>query len=419
MIAKKNLRLKKHRHFFETLKNVFWEGITLGTQLISSFLTIRIITKNLGIANFGIYSFWIALISYMNIIIDLGFNITGVREIGKLLKSKEQKSIASFFFNSFILRICMASILATFFLFLKTTHQLKGPAMLVLFLGLIYAIFESTWYLQGFNEYKTRSILATLTQLAILIIVWINRHSIWNILILRTTILMLRELLAFFYTVIKFKLRPQLKISLIIQVLKQTFVNHLTLILSIGYKRAYPLLLKPILNDYAYGVLSAIYKIINITLTVQAAFTKPFFSFIVKLKNNIKKKSYILISTLITLISSLSVTFLLFFTPIFPYIFSGLSRNSALVLNYFYGGLIIVSGLILSGHLNMLIILEKRQDSPLLKIMFLKVIVALVGMYWAIYKLHLIYSIYLFAPLWFAESINLFYILMSFKKYYA
>ncbi len=399
----------------KSLKNSVWEGFALGTQMLISLFIIRVINQRFGIADFGTYNFWVTLVSYMGIIIDLGLNLTGIREIGVYQRTKQHKKLAVLYSSSTVLRGIGAIIASLVGIFLFYIGKLDMIQLLLVLSGAVYATFESTWFLQGFNEYKVRSGLIVLSQVANLLIAMRVTSSVLIIVLLRNIVFILRDFFAFLYVGIKYKAFTFVKVKEVVRLLKETFINHITLLMSIGYKRAYPLILRFVLDKTTYGILSAIYRILNIGLTVQSMFTKPFFSTMTHIKDRAKLFFMTWFSTALTVTASVGAMVFIFVTPLFSLIYPGLG-HSGVVLQYFIGAVIALFGLSVSGHLNMIVLILHHYDKQLAKIMMIKVFLTLAMLY-IFMRFDIMYmTFWLFAPMWISEFINIVYDIYVFRN---
>ncbi len=404
-----------------TTYNSILEGIYLITRMGILLLATRLIMLKYGVIGFGYYSFWFSIVAYLNILIDFGVNLTGVREVGKLLSTKKYSDVSRFYYGAFIIRIIPAMLLGLMTIIGISLHIISIPEAAVLLTGIIMGILESTWFMQAFDEYTLRTLFNIGVRILFLITVYFIPAS-WNvlwILIIRNLSVILKDFFAFILIELKYKLRTLPQKLHICKFLKLTSHNFATLIFSAGYRQAYPIFLKFFLTPYAYGIFSAVYRILSLVGETQLVVTRPAFTlFSRKVKNKRFYKWGTYISTLAIILTSI-LALILAYNPIVMRIIYPKIVYDRVLLKLILGASIVGILWSISGHTNIIFMVLNHKDKILAKIMGIKVIITIIGILLLNYMNYLnIYTILLFVPLICAELVNIFINALEWYKEY-
>ncbi len=146
--------LLKNNYF----KNSIWLYILNFFQIVIPLLTFPFITRVLGSEEYGYFNIALNLVSYMQILIEYGFNYTGTRIIAMSKKEEYQKIYSSIVACKFFLLVVCIGIIALITAFTNYDRKvIMGlHIMLVMLIGIAM---QQTWFFQGIQEMKFISII--------------------------------------------------------------------------------------------------------------------------------------------------------------------------------------------------------------------------------------------------------------------
>ena len=136
------------QRFVKNIGSLFMSQIL--SYLISLVYTIYLV-RYLGVENYGILSFALALISILGIFADFGLNILTTREI-----SKEKSLTNKYLNNIFSLKILQVSILIVLLVLIVKILGYPSKIVYVIYFMLIFLIFStfSSFFASIFQAYE-------------------------------------------------------------------------------------------------------------------------------------------------------------------------------------------------------------------------------------------------------------------------
>ena len=123
-----------------------------GAEYIISFITLPYLLRVLGPEKFGAIAFAQTIITYGNLLVDYGFNLTAPRDIAKCDKEDIPKNFAAFYGAKFVLLIPI--LLLGTLLMAVFRDYLDIILMLCVLPSLIGNVIFPVWYFQGIQEMR-------------------------------------------------------------------------------------------------------------------------------------------------------------------------------------------------------------------------------------------------------------------------
>ena len=160
-------------------KNFLYNLVYQVLILILPLITTPYLSRVLGAEGIGIYSYTYSIVTYFILFGSLGVALYGQREIAYAQENVEQRK--KVFIEIIIFRfltIFLASIVYYFFFIKGEKYQLYYK---ILFLELIAAAFDISWFFQGMEEFKrtvTRNVLVRISSVTIVFIMVKNPQDL-------------------------------------------------------------------------------------------------------------------------------------------------------------------------------------------------------------------------------------------------
>lgn len=142
-------------------------------KLLSPFIVLPYLIKTIGIEKYGLVSFTQAFASYFTILINLGLDISIVKEISI---NREKKEIINEIVSSvLIIKSSLFIVSIIIVLYLINTFELFNKESLLFLFSLGYCLFEvlfPIWYFQGIEKMKYITIIRFITTITFTIAVF-------------------------------------------------------------------------------------------------------------------------------------------------------------------------------------------------------------------------------------------------------
>lgn len=163
--------------------NVASYGLLQIVQYIAPLLTLPVLTRALGVQGFGLLALAVLVGSYVNLLVDFGFNLTANREIAT--SRGDQESIRRIFWEVQTTRAVLAIVgcSATVIVALMLTHSyIAGPIVLATLGSAIGSLLLPVWYLEGRQQLREVAIAlmaARFLQLGVVLTLVQNPADLW------------------------------------------------------------------------------------------------------------------------------------------------------------------------------------------------------------------------------------------------
>jgi PST family polysaccharide transporter len=295
-----------------------------GLSFITELVTFPFLTQTLGADNYGLISFAISFILFLQVLTEYGFNHSGTRTVSKSRDNPErlQRIYSSISIVKTILSSgCFISILIIVNLFEKFRQD--SIVFLLLFGLIIQSVLSPIWFFRGLEKMKYITIIGFFGKvfLIILIFSFINTEADY---VLYALFLFLNSIFIGIITQVfivkKYKMKFQ-KSSFkdIRNQFSKGFYMFLVYFSTNIINNLNPFILGLLVDYFYVGIFTAGYKIIQIFVLIISLITTTVFPHIVKLvtesNNRMEVNAYKFIKKillLIILIGLLSLGFLFF-----------------------------------------------------------------------------------------------------------
>lgn len=163
--------LKNNKTLF---KNFSYLAILQALNILLPLITLPYLLITIGAEFLGLIAFASAVISYLNIITDFGFNITATREISihRTNTKKINEIFSSVMTIKLFLTICCFIILLLFVFLIPKLHE--NWEIYILTYGIVLGqVFFPVWFFQGIEEMKYITFLNVISKLIFTISIFI------------------------------------------------------------------------------------------------------------------------------------------------------------------------------------------------------------------------------------------------------
>ncbi|MFW3587256.1 flippase [Vagococcus fluvialis] len=192
----------------KTVINGSWLYLLQIFNTIVPLLTLPYITRVLGSSEYGIFSFSLNLISYLQVMVEYGFNLSGARKIAGTEDKNEINKIYNSIMSSKLL-LCGISVFLMFLIIVFGSFEKKQLSiMIILFTMVIGASIQQIWLFQGLQKMKYITIVNVITRTISVIMIFLivnepNDIYIYSFLFAATTL----GNGVFNYLIVKYKLK--------------------------------------------------------------------------------------------------------------------------------------------------------------------------------------------------------------------
>ena len=358
------------------ISNFFSLSVLQGVNYLLPLLTLPYLVRVLGVEYFGLLAFATAMITYLNIITDYGFNLTATREISLHRDNKEKvieifSSVMSVKFILVIISFILLSILV-----LSFERFNKDWEIYFLTFGIVIgqALFP-VWLFQGMEKMKYITYLNILSKLifTVAIFIFVKEQNDYYIVPMLTSIgFIISGILSLILVKKEFKISFHLQK---LKTIKYYFLDSWHVFQQQFYVSMYGpiniVFLGLLATDTVVGYYSIVEKILLIPLTVFAMAARAYYPYGVKLYEKNKKLYFSQFKKIsfVYLISSILFIFIIFlFNKEIVSIITGKTIHNELVdiLN------ILVFGILFSsfGGLYTYVFITLKKSKVLNKISF-------------------------------------------------
>lgn len=163
------LRLVKNKIFI----NGSWLYILQVFNTIIPLLTLPYITRVLGPSQYGIFSFSLVLISYFQVVVDYGFNLTGARKIALTdNKNDHSKIFTTIAFTKILLCIISFLIMLVICITFNVSNQ-QILTLILLYFSVIGTAIQQTWLFHGLQEMKYITLINLISRTISVILIFL------------------------------------------------------------------------------------------------------------------------------------------------------------------------------------------------------------------------------------------------------
>lgn len=145
-----NLRINVYWCFMKSLRrNYIYNLIYQVVLVISPLITTPYISRVLGAANIGIYSYAESIFTYFKMVAELGIGLYGQRELSYVRDDKEKRT--QVFWETKALEFITSIVAMILYLGFAATQK-EFSLYLVLLFGLLSGMFDIVWFFYGMEE---------------------------------------------------------------------------------------------------------------------------------------------------------------------------------------------------------------------------------------------------------------------------
>ncbi len=160
-------------------KNMGWLLILQAVNIILPFVTVPYVTRVFGAANYGVFSIALNWISYFQLIVEYGFNLSATK---KVVEADGLSSLNKLVTAVVLARLGLVAACFVIMLLLGVTSIASGEqmaCMLVLFSMLVGIALQLNWLFQGLQDMKFITIATAVSRIisVALIFLFINNSS--------------------------------------------------------------------------------------------------------------------------------------------------------------------------------------------------------------------------------------------------
>lgn len=253
-------------------KNYVYNLVFQLLTLILPFLTIPYLSRVLGVANIGISSYTLSIVSYFILFGSVGVASYGQREVAMHRNDKDKCS--KIFWELFLYKtiICFISLIGfVILILLSKNYQI---IYIILILNLLSAMLDITWFFQGLEEYKFISIRNIVIKLisVVCIFLFVKDTSDFNLYILISSLSLIIGSLSLWTKLPKYVNKIELNELKIFSHSKNTLIYFMPQIATQVYTMLDKSMIKWITgSEVQNGYYEQAYRIATISLTIITA----------------------------------------------------------------------------------------------------------------------------------------------------
>ena len=136
-------------------KNIFYNSIRVGSNLVFPLVTFPYVTRIMGPDTLGLYNYVTAIVAYFMLFSSLGFPLYGTREIAQAKDNKKQmQSITNAIFTSSMLA-CLLVYIVYFVVSIFLAHNSEEFwVYTILGFSILLSCISFDWFFQGIEDFQ-------------------------------------------------------------------------------------------------------------------------------------------------------------------------------------------------------------------------------------------------------------------------
>ncbi|SCZ25106.1 oligosaccharide flippase family protein [Enterobacter hormaechei] len=183
------------------LKSIFHLFLVRGSIYLFPFITLPVITRSLGVTQFGILSMFLAAQQYLIMLVEYGFTLTGARDISRAVHKYDENKILSEILKCrfLIFLVCTIFVVSTYFLLPEYGYSF---CYLILLMAVLSSVCNQTHFFIGKERTGFIVISTAIARiLSILIVVLFvrNKDDIYIAMLAYSLNVALPNILSIFY----------------------------------------------------------------------------------------------------------------------------------------------------------------------------------------------------------------------------
>jgi PST family polysaccharide transporter len=326
------IRNKVWQKLFENFLSL---SVLQALVFVTELITLPYLTRILGADFYGIISFAVSFIFFLQVITEYGFNHSGTRAVSKYREDKEkiQKIYSSINLVRIILScICLLSLIT----FVNVFERFRENSIifLLLFGLIIQSVLSPTWYFRGIEKMKYLTIIHIIGKILLIVLIFSfikseSDYILYAFLVFSNAILI--GIVTQIFIIKKYKIKFHTSsLNDIKYQFSSGFYMFLVYLSTNIITNLNPFILGLLVDYYYVGIFSAGYRIIQIFILVISLITTTVFPHIVKLISERKNGTGVNVFSfikkillIIILIGTLSLIFLLISADLIVNLFFG------------------------------------------------------------------------------------------------
>lgn len=171
-------KIKSIRTQKKLLSNILSLMVLQGANYILPLITLPYLVITLGVEKFGILAFAQAIITYLNTLVDYGFNLSATRAIAT--NSQDSKNVSSVFISVILIKIFLLCVSFVILSVLISSFDRIGSEAIVYYMAfgaLIGNLLFPVWYFQGTEDMKYITYINILSKLLFTVAIFVFVHE--------------------------------------------------------------------------------------------------------------------------------------------------------------------------------------------------------------------------------------------------
>ncbi len=168
---------------------------------ISGILIIPMLINRLGIAEFGVFSIMLSIATMVQLVIDFGFGLSGVRQVSIRIFNKS--SILEYLVSTLVIKTCFF-IMLSWLLVVSQVYYNANASYLAFLIFILSAVFQVNFYYKAFEEMWVIT-LSTLVQrfITLLFLIFIPTENLLAIVVVYCLPYLLGNFMLFIFAFIR------------------------------------------------------------------------------------------------------------------------------------------------------------------------------------------------------------------------
>lgn len=270
----------------QQLKNGIWLYVLQFFQMVIPLMTFPYVTRVLGADSYGDFSIALAVVTYVQILVEYGFNYSGTRKLVISSQNTYSEIYSNIFGAKAILSIISITIVGVIF---AASGYSKIQKMSMLCLGgiIVGSLLQQTWVFQGFQQMKYITITNVIARVISVILIFScvkDSSDIYIYCLLYGSTNVISGIISIIICRWQFKLKLSFYgMKKIVGELKDGFSLFLTSAMAKVVASIGTLFLGIYATSYEVGVYTAVQKIPNIMVMCYYPIGQVIFPYISKL----------------------------------------------------------------------------------------------------------------------------------------
>ena len=318
--------LKKNKSIKEVKDTIYLYVLQI-VDKITPLLIIPYLLITLGAENYGYIGFATAIINYILLFVEFGFNLSATQRIA-VAKERNTEELSRIFFSTMVAKVFLffiASLIILPIVFFVPSLRIYFETVLFMFPLVLGGVFGLGWFYQGIGKIRIAAIVISLSKILVLpmIFVFVNEPSDYNLAAFIQSFVYLFSSIVTFAILYKMRVIKKTNVKLydVNLEIKESFPLFLSSVATSMYTQLFTLILGFISTPTIVGKYSAAERIMrSICFAIYSPISQAFYPKIASLAYTNKTKAKDLFHKLVlfmfVLMTILSLSLFIFAKPI-------------------------------------------------------------------------------------------------------